>query len=178
MADVTVKYKGSTIAEMSGTNTKTLKTAGTYCEGDITVDYAPRCKIYEITLAKSSGWVLLTTLDDEVLAHINDANFVVTLKMTSDYAYTYYAGNTFIVGNTPIGYYSATSATVPVYGQCNRTTKETSTTTSAVFYPANKTDTTTTAGGNCMFRISGNKYYIRPGDGYVYAGTYRLTFTW
>ena len=72
MADVTIKYKESTIAEMSGTSTKTLKTGGTYCEGDITVNYAPRSKTYEITLAESSGWTLLTALDADVLAHIND----------------------------------------------------------------------------------------------------------
>ena len=39
MADVTLTYKGSTIAEMSDTGTKTLKTAGKYCEGDIGVNY-------------------------------------------------------------------------------------------------------------------------------------------
>ena len=39
MADVTLTYKGNTIAEMSDTGTKTLKTAGKYCEGDIGVSY-------------------------------------------------------------------------------------------------------------------------------------------
>ena len=39
MADVTLTYKGNTIAEMSDTGTKTLKTAGKYCEGDIGVNY-------------------------------------------------------------------------------------------------------------------------------------------
>ena len=39
MADVTLTYKGSIIAEMSDTGTKTLKTAGKYCEGDIGVSY-------------------------------------------------------------------------------------------------------------------------------------------
>ena len=39
MADVTLTYKGSTIAEMNNTGTKTLKTAGKYCEGDIGVSY-------------------------------------------------------------------------------------------------------------------------------------------
>ena len=40
MADVTVKYKGNTIAEMDDSGTKTLKTSGKYCEGDISVTYA------------------------------------------------------------------------------------------------------------------------------------------
>jgi hypothetical protein len=41
MADVTIKYKGNTIVEMSSQGTKTLKTSGKYCEGDISVNYTP-----------------------------------------------------------------------------------------------------------------------------------------
>ena len=40
MADLTIKYKGNPIVELSESGTKTLKTAGKYCEGDITVEYA------------------------------------------------------------------------------------------------------------------------------------------
>lgn len=40
MADVTVKYKGNPIVEMTESGTKTLKTAGKYCEADISVEYA------------------------------------------------------------------------------------------------------------------------------------------
>lgn len=39
MADITLTYKGSTIAEMNVSGSKTLKTAGKYCEGDIGVSY-------------------------------------------------------------------------------------------------------------------------------------------
>ena len=39
MADVTLTYKGSTIAEMDASGSKTLNTAGKYCEGDIGVSY-------------------------------------------------------------------------------------------------------------------------------------------
>lgn len=50
MADVTVKYKGATIAEMSEESTKTLKTSGKYCESDITVNYTPSgAKLPELT---------------------------------------------------------------------------------------------------------------------------------
>ena len=38
---VTVSYKGETIASMNAGGTKTLKTAGKYCEGDITLGYVP-----------------------------------------------------------------------------------------------------------------------------------------
>lgn len=36
---VNIKYKNNSIAELSDTGTKTLKTAGKYCDGDITVEY-------------------------------------------------------------------------------------------------------------------------------------------
>lgn len=40
MADVTIKYKGSNIATMDASGTKTLNTSGKYCEGDVQVVYA------------------------------------------------------------------------------------------------------------------------------------------
>ena len=40
MADLTVRYKGNPITELSESGTKTLKTAGKYCEDDISVEYA------------------------------------------------------------------------------------------------------------------------------------------
>ncbi len=39
MADITITYKGATIAEVSASGTKVLNTSGQYCEGDITVNY-------------------------------------------------------------------------------------------------------------------------------------------
>ena len=39
MADVTLKYKGATIGELSESGSKTLKTAGKYCEADILLEY-------------------------------------------------------------------------------------------------------------------------------------------
>ena len=149
MADVTVKYKGSTIAEMSGTDTKTLKTAGTYCEGDITVDYAPRCKTYEITLAKSSKWVLLATLDAEVLAHINDASLVVSfVSINNPYEYVSYSLNMAVCSNTQIGVHN----NYQVYGVSGRTVNATSINQQWSYYPANKTDTDRSIGG-FAFRV-------------------------
>ena len=40
MSDLTIKFKGNPIVELSESGTKTLKTAGKYCEGDITVEYS------------------------------------------------------------------------------------------------------------------------------------------
>lgn len=39
MADITISYKGNTIAEMNESGTKTLKTSGQYCEDDISIGY-------------------------------------------------------------------------------------------------------------------------------------------
>lgn len=39
MADVTLKYKGDTIAELSESGNKTIETAGKYCEADILLEY-------------------------------------------------------------------------------------------------------------------------------------------
>lgn len=39
MTDVSIKYKGSAIANMSASGSKTLKTSGKYCEGDVVVQY-------------------------------------------------------------------------------------------------------------------------------------------
>ena len=40
MADLTINFNGNPILELSESGTKTLKTAGKYCEGDISVEYA------------------------------------------------------------------------------------------------------------------------------------------
>lgn len=40
MADLTIKFKGQPILEMTESGTKTLKTAGKYCEDDISIEYA------------------------------------------------------------------------------------------------------------------------------------------
>lgn len=68
---VTVKYKDNTIAELSESGTKTLKTGGKYCEGDITVehtkaqgaDLSPFAKIATGTfiLAEDTQKVTITT---------------------------------------------------------------------------------------------------------------------
>lgn len=39
MSDVTISYKGSSIATMNASGTKVLETEGKYCEDDITVEY-------------------------------------------------------------------------------------------------------------------------------------------
>ena len=59
MADLTIKYKGQPIVEMTDTGTKTLKTAGKYCEGDISVEYAKPAAGGggEMFSSSASGWI-------------------------------------------------------------------------------------------------------------------------
>ena len=182
MADVTIKYKDSVIAQMNDAGTKTLKTSGCYCEGDVTVTYAPSSsggaeanyRMYEITFdTKQPGWVFLTELDDLVMAHINDPKFTVLFAL-NEYAYEWYSGCYFTASNTPLGY----SGEYPQYGFASRQASETQTIQTFIYYPANNTGTSYSIGGDGIFRVDGNKYYICPRDGWIHGGTYRLIFTW
>ena len=59
MADLTIRFKGQPIVEMTDTGTKTLKTAGKYCEGDITVEYVKPAGGGggEMFSSSASGWI-------------------------------------------------------------------------------------------------------------------------
>ncbi len=60
MADLTIKFKGNPIVELSESGTKTLKTAGKYCEGDISVEYAKPAGGGgggEMFSSSASGWI-------------------------------------------------------------------------------------------------------------------------
>ena len=61
MADLTIKFKGQPIVEMTESGTKTLKTAGKYCEDDITVEYAKSAEGGggggEMFSSSASGWI-------------------------------------------------------------------------------------------------------------------------
>ena len=61
MADLTTKFKGQPIVEMTESGTKTLKTAGKYCEGDISVEYAKPAGggsgSGEMFSSSASGWI-------------------------------------------------------------------------------------------------------------------------
>ena len=58
MADLTIKFKGQSIVEMTESGTKTLKTSGKYCEGDISVEYTkPAGGGGEMFSSSASGWI-------------------------------------------------------------------------------------------------------------------------
>lgn len=170
--------------EYDVTNVETIETENTEKSEiiDAVIEALPQynasnCKTYEITIAKNSGWVLLTTLDSTVVEHINDARLTVSLVNMSGYVYEWYSCSMAIASNTPIGNQNANN--VPVYGMANRQHSETSQGSAAIYYPPNNTMTSDQLGGSFgMFRIDGNNYYFMAGDGFIRAGTYRLTFAW
>ena len=59
MADLIINYKGQPIVEMTESGTKTLKTAGKYCEDDIMVEYAKPAGGGggEMFSSSASGWI-------------------------------------------------------------------------------------------------------------------------
>lgn len=175
MSDVTISYNNTKISDLSISGKKTLTTAGTYCEGNVEVAYTPKSRTYDLALARASGWVFLTTLDTDVLEHINDSSLIVSLINLSDYVYDSYSLSFAIASNTSTNV--ATANKYPVYGVFAKQSNETNTSFEATYYPANKTDTSLTL-GNSAFRIDNTKYYIHPSDGYVRAGNYKLIFTW
>ena len=90
---VTIDYKGQTISNMSASGTKILKTAGKYCEGDITVNYQsdstplPNYRKYEGTIdtdiVGTNEKALLAT-SDVIATHYTDSTFKVAVYFTPD----------------------------------------------------------------------------------------------
>ncbi len=91
---VTIGYNGDTIASLSSSGTRTLLTAGKYCEDNITVAYQesvvtlPNYRKYEGTITQDvvgagDTKVLLVT-SEEVAAHYTDSSFKVAVHFTPD----------------------------------------------------------------------------------------------
>lgn len=55
MADVTLTYKGATIGELSESGSKTLETAGKYCEADILLEYVKSGGAIPSSITKIDG---------------------------------------------------------------------------------------------------------------------------
>lgn len=182
MSDVNISYKGTSIATMDASGTKTLQTSGKYCEGDITVSYTKpagevvACQIMEVTLATHSAQnVALGTLSDEAYAHIDDDNFAVSLVNTTpesvveDDDYRVIACN---AQNAPA------QGSYPVYGCGNRKSGATLVQNLPCYYPPKDTTNTTGLGGVGKFWHSGKTLYYKSNGYYLGAGTYRVVITW
>ena len=99
MAEVSINYKGKAIAEMNESGTKTLKTSGQYCEGDIAVTYIrpsvesdepavepANYKKFFVTVptAVASTWVTVVAGDPDVAEHYADEAAVCTVRKVSN----------------------------------------------------------------------------------------------
>lgn len=94
MADITVGYKGSTIAEISTSGTTTLGTSGKYCEDDITLQYVkpsaptPTNMIsngdFSQAGATTDGW---SSTNVRATVGISDGRLVLTHTTTSNITY-------------------------------------------------------------------------------------------
>ena len=110
MADLTIKYKGQPIVELSESGTKTLKTAGKYCEGDITVEYVKPAggdHTYQVGNAVSILEVNMDMFETRAVEHIIKKyyyNGVLLPEIPADVLAQYpYA---WIRKNTTTGYYN------------------------------------------------------------------------
>lgn len=130
---VTIGYKGETIASMSSSGSKTLKTAGKYCEGDIEVAYtesSTNSKCFKMTVAEAyadSQWHYFNNADADIAAHINDPTFVVTVMNVTDYD----TDNSRTIGVTATNHQTNSASTNASYGMVLRTNSSGSTVYSA-----------------------------------------------
>ena len=175
MADVTIKYNGNTIVSMDSSGNKVLKTGGKYVANNIFVEYQ------KSTTTETNSFTASVTFDtrlrngvvmalpENVLAHKDDANFVMIYQYQGDTLVNYrsYGG---MVGNRKMLYNN------DVYG-----TYMYNNTLGRVLYPINSTDGNFTV--ESAFKI---KFYITDGKLYIAedlgagldVGTYRFIFSW
>lgn len=119
MAEVTIKYKDSTIAEFNESGSKTLGTKGKYCEGDIVVNYIrpdvaegdgtgdeevvqANYKQFSFTSASAvaAKYTTVVSGDPDVAEHYADSTALVTIRKIKD---TLENGLTFIMsGNMAV----------------------------------------------------------------------------
>ena len=86
MSDITISYKGNSIATMDASGTKTLLTSGKYCEDDIEVAYV-KSGGQEMTLLASGAYTLAS----------NSSNMSIPVSYTG----------------TPLVFYVRAATTIP-----------------------------------------------------------------
>ena len=175
MADVTIKYNGNTIASMDSSGNKVLKTGGKYVANNIFVEYQKSTTIetnsYTTSVtfdARLKNGVVMA-LPENVLAHKDDANFVMMYQYQGDTLVNYrsYGG---MAGNRKICYDQ------DIYGVYIYNNQQ-----GSILYPINSTDGNFTV--ESVYKI---KFYITDGKLYIAedigagldVGTYQFTFSW
>lgn len=175
MADVTIKYNGNTIVSMDSSGNKVLKTGGKYVAKDIFVEYqkstTTETNSYttSITFAERLRNGVVMALPENVLAHKDDANFVMIYQYQGDTLVNYrsYGG---MVGNRKVIYNR------DIYGTYMYNNQQ-----GSILYPINSTDSNFTieSAYKIKFYITDGKLYISEDLGAgLDVGTYRFIFSW
>ena len=123
MSAVEIGYGGGVIATLDGTGSKTLKTAGTYCEKDIVVAYAPHVdkpiRRWDVTVTGESREGRTYFLQDDWLkSHREDVGLIVAIipKFTIVYDSTKSQSGVFLgMNNTWATIHSAAYKTLSAY---------------------------------------------------------------
>lgn len=111
MADVTIKYNGSAIAEMSETGSKTLKTSGNFCEGNFDVEYIAKetglanAKRWDITITSgvpASGAELILLTDNWLKENRTNPNLCVAMLPKFAIAGATHLQGVYLTTNKPI----------------------------------------------------------------------------
>ena len=109
MADVDISYKGDTIAQMNTDGTKTLRTGGCYCEGDVVITYTPRTddrlRHWDVAVTGEIVSNRVTILQDDWLkAHRADANLCVAIipKFTIEHSATVHQQGLYLATNSSL----------------------------------------------------------------------------
>lgn len=160
---VTVTYKGNTIASMNADGTKTLKTGGKYCEGDIGVEYtAPTTSCITATFTVTSPFanqgVTLISGNSFIAANYNNSKAFALVVKVSDLSMN--GINMAFCTNQQFGVLS-TSNNTPVFGWFNGNTGTVSATANRI---VNSLSTQNTTVGN-MYANSNGDLVLRVGSG-------------
>lgn len=99
MSDIAINYKGSSIATMDASGTKTLLTSGKYCEDDIEIVYTQPSGggddgplIIALEKDEHDIWTPADVTSAEIEAAFrSDKDIIVTIPYDQVYLYSYYS---------------------------------------------------------------------------------------
>lgn len=121
MADVTLSYKGATIAELNDSGSKTLRTAGKFCEADIGVEYVKplgglnyTVRTVSVTKGDGQGVVDRDFENFVLIAQLAQEDFPSTLSNNAAMAmmFAYFNGKYILNGNKGVFFRSKDASTV------------------------------------------------------------------
>ena len=189
MADVSIKYKGTAIAELNDSGTKSIKTSGKYCEDNITVEYVKpqaesgggssepiNCKIltFEVTSKISGKWGdKLIPADADIAAHRSDDTFGVAWNcLTAVSAAISTRGG--IYTNAPMAWNSADGSSI-IYGYYIRTGSNGAGANARL---TNLPTVKTTAAGCIFVDTDGSISFYASSSYPILPGTYQVVVWW